>query len=205
MLPLPLDRTPYAFTADGEDYVLVRGPAFPEAGYVRVSDRQALALVEGWRNDGQGRLLRRMCMELGLRIGDMRDPSGTTATQAGRALADSVHALALFIRLRPSLSRVSPAEAVIDLRELVEAAPDPADELAPRDPEHWLHLTFVDEDGAPLPEVDCRIELPDGRIHQGRTDADGVLWVERIARPGTCPLEASQDGALAPASSAKVA
>lgn len=204
MFPSPLDRTPYAFTLDGDDYVMVRGPAWPESGYVRVSERYTLELLESWRHDGEGYLLRRMCMELGLPTREMDGASDATATLAGRVLLHHARDISLFRRVRPALARTA-TEAVVDLMTLVGSEVPRAEEVDEPDADHWIHITFVDQERNPLVGVDCCVELPDGRIHEGRTDGDGVLWIERIARPGTCLLRGACDEQPRPEPAALVA
>jgi hypothetical protein len=186
VLPLPLDGTPFAFAVDGEGYMMVRGPAWPGAGYVRLGERTVIELLEGWRHGAEGRLLRRLCLELGLESGERLDHTDATATLAGRLLLEHLDDIALFHRACPPLATVAPDVAMADLAEL-EPQVEPDDRPEP-DADHWIHITFLDEALTPLAGVDCRIALPDGRIHQGRTDRDGVLWVERIAKPGACAL-----------------
>lgn len=63
-------------------------------------------------------------------------------------------------------------------------------ELAPSEPEvkakHTLELHLVDAKGQPVPGEDYRVELPDGRVVEGRLDARGVALVTGIEESGTC-------------------
>jgi hypothetical protein len=81
---------------------------------------------------------------------------------------------------------------ICDMRE-IEATPLVEDEDdAPiervAEETHWVELTFHDADGNPLADVDCRIERPDGVVHEGRTDATGLLRVDDISIAGMCSV-----------------
>jgi hypothetical protein len=69
-------------------------------------------------------------------------------------------------------------------------APPKLVELAPNEPEvkprHTLELHLVDAKGEPVPGEDYRVELPDGRVVEGRLDARGVALVTGIEGSGTC-------------------
>jgi hypothetical protein len=63
-------------------------------------------------------------------------------------------------------------------------------ELAPREPEvkprYTVELSLVDAKGQPVPGEEYRVELPDGRVVEGRLDARGVALVTGIESKGTC-------------------
>lgn len=72
---------------------------------------------------------------------------------------------------------------------LTEAPPRLA-ELVPNEPEvrpsYSVELSLVDAKGDPVPGEDYRVELPDGRVVEGRLDARGVALVTGIEDKGTC-------------------
>lgn len=73
---------------------------------------------------------------------------------------------------------------------MLTEAPPKLSELAPSEPEvkarHTLELCLVDAKGQPVPGEDYRVELPDGRVVEGRLDARGVALVTGIEGSGTC-------------------
>jgi hypothetical protein len=72
-----------------------------------------------------------------------------------------------------------------------EPPPPPSlSELAPNEPEavatHTLELHLVDAAGEPVAGEAYRVELPDGRVVEGRLDARGVALLTGIVGTGTC-------------------
>ncbi len=53
-------------------------------------------------------------------------------------------------------------------------------------PTHTLELRLVDAAGEPVAGEAYRVELPDGRVVEGRLDARGVALLTGIADAGTC-------------------
>ena len=51
----------------------------------------------------------------------------------------------------------------------------------------WIEILIADEDDQPVRDVAFELELPDGSIRRGRTNADGIARYERIPS-GTCKL-----------------
>lgn len=73
---------------------------------------------------------------------------------------------------------------------LTKEAPPKLTELAPDEPEvrprYTVELHLVDAKGEPVPGEEYRVELPDGRVVEGRLDARGVALVTGIEGKGTC-------------------
>lgn len=74
-----------------------------------------------------------------------------------------------------------------DALGVVEAAEAEAEPLLREDLTHWIHVVVVDEDDRPLAGVRYRLELPDGRVREGRTDVDGGMYVDDIPA-GECKV-----------------
>jgi hypothetical protein len=51
----------------------------------------------------------------------------------------------------------------------------------------WIEILVVDEDDQPVRSVAYELELPDGSIRRGQTNADGIARCDRIPS-GTCKL-----------------
>jgi hypothetical protein len=51
----------------------------------------------------------------------------------------------------------------------------------------WIEILVADEDDQPVRDVAFELELPDGSIRRGRTNADGIARCDRIPS-GTCKL-----------------
>ena len=71
--------------------------------------------------------------------------------------------------------------------EAAEAEAEPLLASTGEDLAHWVHVVVVDEDDKPLAGVRYRLELTDGRVREGRTDADGGVYVDEIPA-GECKL-----------------
>jgi hypothetical protein len=56
-----------------------------------------------------------------------------------------------------------------------------------RDESHWIRVIVVDVEDRPVAGVAYRIELTDGRVQEGRTDADGALYYDEMPG-GECTL-----------------
>jgi len=54
-----------------------------------------------------------------------------------------------------------------------------------RDPKTWIEIELVDMEGNPVPNERYWIELPDGRVHEGRLDAEGRAYFGELD-PGEC-------------------
>jgi hypothetical protein len=52
-------------------------------------------------------------------------------------------------------------------------------------PDSWIEIVLRDPAGNPVPDEPYRIDLPDGRIRSGTTNAAGKAREEGI-EPGTC-------------------
>ncbi len=51
----------------------------------------------------------------------------------------------------------------------------------------WIEIELVDDQDNPIPNERCRLELPDGSIWEGTTDAGGIARVDYID-PGECEV-----------------
>lgn len=73
---------------------------------------------------------------------------------------------------------------------LTNEPPPKLTELAPNEPEvqprYTVELHLVDARGEPVSGEEYRVELPDGRVVEGRLDARGVALVTGIEGKGTC-------------------
>lgn len=77
------------------------------------------------------------------------------------------------------------AEEPIEVEEAPPApVPAPAVPVAKKT---WIAIQLVDMDGKPIQGERFRIELPDGRVIEGTTDADGKGGASDI-EPGTCKV-----------------
>ena len=63
------------------------------------------------------------------------------------------------------------------------ASKPPTDPVLPCQKKTWVEVRLIDTDGKPIANEPFRIEMPDGSVHQGTTDAEGLGGVELIA-PG---------------------
>ena len=51
---------------------------------------------------------------------------------------------------------------------------------------HWIQIELVDLEDQPVANEPYQLELPDGAIRTGTTDANGMAYVGDIVVPGTC-------------------
>lgn len=72
-----------------------------------------------------------------------------------------------------------------ELAEAVEA--EPLVTSTKEDETHWIHVVVVDEEDRPLAGVRYRIELTDGRVRDGRTDANGGIYFDGMPT-GDCKI-----------------
>ncbi len=56
------------------------------------------------------------------------------------------------------------------------------------EPEHWLEIELVDEDGQPVPNEEYKVVLPDGQVLRGFLDQRGCERIAPIAQAGTCQV-----------------
>jgi hypothetical protein len=66
----------------------------------------------------------------------------------------------------------------------VEHAIEPPTRII-EDDTHWVEVELVDESGEPVAGERCRITLPDGRVQLERTNADGLIRIDRTIA-GSC-------------------
>lgn len=52
-------------------------------------------------------------------------------------------------------------------------------------PSEWVEIQLIGEDGKGIGGVAYRLQLPDGKVIEGKLDGDGIAAVEGID-PGTC-------------------
>lgn len=75
---------------------------------------------------------------------------------------------------------------VVQIEPQEEPAPEPAPAaVAEPDEEHWLQIKLAEDDGTPRAGERYRVELPDGRVIEGRLDRNGMARVENIDDPGS--------------------
>ena len=61
-----------------------------------------------------------------------------------------------------------------------------AEEQAPEETS-WIEIELIDEADQAVPGSYYEITAPDGKVHDGTTDADGCARVDPVA-PGTCQI-----------------
>ena len=71
--------------------------------------------------------------------------------------------------------------------EAADMLAEPLQAATREDETHWIHVIIVDQDDQPLAGVRYRIELTDGQVREGRTNAEGGVYVDEIP-PGTCKI-----------------
>jgi hypothetical protein len=84
-----------------------------------------------------------------------------------------------------------------------ERAEPEAPELPPAEipkTEHWLEIELVDDLGNVVPNEKYRVTLPDGRVREGRLNAQGRARMDDVP-PGVCEvgfpdIDASEWGPL---------
>ncbi len=84
--------------------------------------------------------------------------------------------------------------APVDSRRVAPRPQAPAEPMQrprlrsePKPKRTWIEIVVVDQDDAPVPHEQYRLELPDGSVREGKLDGDGCLYVDDID-PGTCTL-----------------
>jgi hypothetical protein len=51
---------------------------------------------------------------------------------------------------------------------------------------HWIEIELVGEDNQPLPFIEYRVKLPEGKVANGYLDRNGFARLDGITQPGTC-------------------
>src|SRR5213079_1944310 len=82
------------------------------------------------------------------------------------------------------------ARPVLPAKE--EAAPPPPEAFPPepvaeKEPEAWIEVQVVDQDGVPWGARDYKLQLPDLNVVDGQLDADGRVRREPL-KPGLAKL-----------------
>ena len=75
--------------------------------------------------------------------------------------------------------------------QLVESPAERGDKLRPPS---WIEIELVDEEGVPITEECCRIELPDGQIEERKLDNRGRVRLVNIPA-GICRVSFPDSGA----------
>lgn len=102
------------------------------------------------------------------------------------ALVERICALLDARRLRLGRAERMSLEAASSHVGAAELA-EPLRATTREDDSHWIHVIVVDHDDKPLAGVKYRIELTDGRVREGRTDAEGGVYFDEIPA-GQCAL-----------------
>jgi len=172
-----------ALVLDSGEYLVTSASQEELPGHVRVRAFEARVLVREWAQLSGVRRTAALCHALEL-WRSTEPPSDLEACleRLESCFDDHCPSLALHFRMPAEVALdMSPVEEPTDLQDLAESA------AAAAEPDtHWVELTFHDADGNPLANVDCRIERPDGIVHDGRTNAAGTLWVGDISVAGAC-------------------
>jgi hypothetical protein len=71
--------------------------------------------------------------------------------------------------------------------ETGEILAEPLQDSPLGDPAHWIHVVVLDQDDRPFAGARYRLVLTDGRVREGRTDADGGVYVDDISA-GVCEI-----------------
>lgn len=72
-------------------------------------------------------------------------------------------------------------------RVVIEITPE-SQPIGPEStPENWIELRLLDEDGEAVADEPYVVELPDGRVRRGTTNASGKAREDGID-PGTCKI-----------------
>jgi hypothetical protein len=64
--------------------------------------------------------------------------------------------------------------------------PGPAGAVAPCE-QAWVEVQMLGEKDEPVPGLECEIVGPDGALHRGVTDSNGVVRVQPLP-PGQCTM-----------------
>jgi len=137
-------------------------------------------LLHQWAFEGHGAILLDLLHQLGV---------GSRASEDPLALADQLMryldtGVAVLSREPQSERQLEPPPEQVDIAELL---PPP---LAPpeADADHWIEVVLLDSGEQPIGNERFELVLPDGKVHSGRTDDDGLLRVDPIFKAGNCRL-----------------
>jgi hypothetical protein len=113
------------------------------------------------------------------------------SSERGRA-QDAVAVLGELRRMidRGELVFVALPQRTTSARPIQIEEPDVGDSTGPEEiveDTDWIEILVADEDDQPVRDVAFELELPDGSIRRGRTNADGIARCDRIPS-GTCKL-----------------
>jgi hypothetical protein len=56
---------------------------------------------------------------------------------------------------------------------------------------HWIEISMIDENGQPIPQIEYKIQLPDGTTVSGRLDENGSARFNNIVG-GQCNISFPQ-------------
>jgi hypothetical protein len=171
-----------AIAIDGGEYLLARASSARLPRYMRLGAAESRLVVRDWARRNGVTMTSDLCRTLGLWRSP--DPPGDVEACIELLAArfdEYTPDLALYRRVRVAIALdLSPVEELVDLADAIDITDEPA--------LHWVEITFHDADGNPLADAQCRIERPDGVVHEGRTNAAGALRVAEIAVAGPCKV-----------------
>jgi hypothetical protein len=69
---------------------------------------------------------------------------------------------------------------------MAELPPSPAGAVLPCQ-QAWVEVQMLDETRAPVPALECEVVGPNGEVHHGVTDENGIFRVDGVP-PGSCQI-----------------
>jgi hypothetical protein len=159
-----------------DDYVLTTDPREGGDALSTVSPWEARALIATWAHDPAVRtIVRRAIAELGLLtwLNDLQDKD------ANAWLVQQLDQGWLYLRRTPRSELHVPLVPVSQEEE--------GESETPTEEDHFIEITVVDDDGNPVAGAAYSLKLPDRRILNGRTNQQGVIYIEGLD-PGSCKL-----------------
>ncbi|NRF67409.1 hypothetical protein HLB44_10475 [Aquincola sp. S2] len=64
----------------------------------------------------------------------------------------------------------------------------PSQMSGPKDPDHWIQITLIDDQDLPVPNQAYKVELPGGEIREGRLDGTGMAYIGGLKAGGPCKV-----------------
>jgi len=172
-----------AISIDGGEYLLVPASSPRQSGYEPLGAAESRWALRDWAHRHGISAITELCRQLGSwRSSELPSDVDTAVELLDERFDDYTPELVLLRRVPVEVELdLSPIEEVVDLSQEISLTED--------EPElHWVQITFHDADGTPMADAQCRIELPDGVVHEGRTNAAGVLRVADISMAGPCKV-----------------